>query len=93
MLSQGLIKDFQKIVGPNLVFTAETDRHTYSYDAAVAAAGHAGLGRAAWHHGGHGPGRKTCNDNSLPLTVRGAGTNLSGAPFDGRRRRGFDQRP
>ena len=27
MLSQGLIKDFQKIVGPDAVFTAETDRH------------------------------------------------------------------
>ena len=35
MLSQGLIKDFQKIVGPDAIFTAETDRHTYSYDAAV----------------------------------------------------------
>jgi hypothetical protein len=34
MLSRGLIKDFQAIVGA-AVFTAETGRHTSSYDAAV----------------------------------------------------------
>ncbi len=58
MLSQGLIKDFQKIVGPDAVFTAETDRHTYSYDAAVLPPVLPGSGRAAWNHGGLGPGRE-----------------------------------
>jgi glycolate oxidase len=78
MLSQGLIKDFQKIVGPDAVFTAETDRHTYSYDAAVLPPVMPGLVVRPETTEAMGQVVKLCNDNSLPLTVRGAGTNLSG---------------
>ena len=78
MLSQGLIKDFQKIVGPDAVFTAETDRHTYSYDAAVLPPVLPGLVVRPETTEALGQVVKLCNDNSLPLTVRGAGTNLSG---------------
>jgi glycolate oxidase len=78
MLSQGLIKDFQKIVGPEAVFTAETDRHTYSYDAAVLPPVLPGLVVRPGTIEALGQVVKLCNDNSLPLTVRGAGTNLSG---------------
>ncbi len=78
MLSQGLIKDFQHIVGPDAVFTAETDRHTYSYDAAVLEPVMPGLVVRPATTDALGRVVKLCNDHGLPLTVRGAGTNLSG---------------
>jgi glycolate oxidase len=78
MLSQGLIKDFQRIVGPDAVFTAETDRHTYSYDAAVLESVMPGLVVRPITTDALGQIVKLCNDHGLPLTVRGAGTNLSG---------------
>ena len=78
MLSQGLIKDFQKIVGPDAVFTDETDRHTYSYDAAVLEPVMPGLVVRPVTTDALGKIVKLCNDHGLPLTVRGAGTNLSG---------------
>lgn len=78
MISKALVKEFRKIVGKENVFTDKTDRVTYSYDAAVVkpvipavalrpTAGEA-LSRVV----------RLCNQNRLPLTVRGAGTNLSG---------------
>lgn len=35
MLNQGLIQDFQKLLGPEQVLVSEADRLTYAYDAAV----------------------------------------------------------
>jgi glycolate oxidase len=78
MISKALISDFEKILGRENVFSDKTDRVTYSYDAAVVkpvipavalrpASGEA-LSRVV----------RLCNENRLPLTVRGAGTNLSG---------------
>jgi glycolate oxidase len=78
MSANALLKEFEKVLGSGNVFHEETDRHAYSYDAAVLepsmpsfvlrpASGEA-LGKAI----------HICNENSLPLTVRGAGTNLSG---------------
>ncbi len=75
---QALIKAFQEILGAENVFTEEADRVTYAYDAAPLdpvipamvlrpRSGQA-LGRAV----------ALCNDNRIPVTVRGAGTNLSG---------------
>ena len=79
MLSPGLIKDFEKIVGPDAVFTAETDRHTYSYDAAVLPPVLPALVvRPGNTTDALGQVVKLCNDNGLPLTISGAGTNLSG---------------
>jgi glycolate oxidase len=78
MISSGLVNEFRSILGKENVFHDETDRHAYSYDAAVLdpvvpsivlrPVSSEALGRAV----------RLCNENALPLTVRGAGTNLSG---------------
>jgi glycolate oxidase len=78
MLNQSLIKALHEIVGPDNLFTDKADLVTYSYDAAVLdakvpaavvrPASSQALGRAV----------SFCNDNGIALTVRGAGTNLSG---------------
>ena len=77
-LSSSLISEFQQICGENGVMTSEVDRQNYSYDAAVldptipAAVvrpnSKASIGKII----------SLCNDNGTPVTVRGAGTNLSG---------------
>lgn len=78
MIGKNLVKEFENVVGRENVLLDETDRLTYSYDAAVLDPVLPGLivrpGRA------EALGRvvKLCSENRLPLTVRGAGTNLSG---------------
>jgi len=84
MVSKGLIQEFQKVLGPEQVFLDETDRLTYAYDAAVLEPvlpavvlrprSPEELGRVV----------RLCHENSLPLTMRGAGTNLSGGSIPGR---------
>ena len=56
MISQGLIQDFQKILGQEQVFVSEADRLTYAYDAAVLEPVLPGPGGAAPIHRGPGPG-------------------------------------
>jgi glycolate oxidase len=78
MISSALVNEFRSILGKENVFYDEADRLAYSYDAAVLdpvvpaivlrPVSSAALGRAI----------RLCNENTLPLTVRGAGTNLSG---------------
>jgi len=78
MLSNATITALGEIVGRDNVFTEKADRLTYSYDAAVLDAqvpaavvrplSSTALGRTV----------AFCNSNGIPLTVRGAGTNLSG---------------
>lgn len=78
MISKSVVKEFEKILGKENVFLDEADRATYSYDAAVLdpvlpavvlrPISSEALGRVV----------KLCNENMLALTVRGAGTNLSG---------------
>jgi glycolate oxidase len=58
--------------------TGETDRHAYSYDAAVLDSVMPALVVRPTTSEALGAVTKLCNDNGLPLTVRGAGTNLSG---------------
>ncbi len=78
MVSKTVIREFKKIVGQENVFSDITDRVTYSYDAAVvdpivpAVALRPTRGEALSRI------VSLCNENHLPLTVRGAGTNLSG---------------
>ncbi len=84
MLSQSVITELSEIVGRENLFTDPADLVTYSYDAAVldavvpAAAVRPptveALGRCV----------RVCNENRLPLTVRGAGTNLSGGTIPDR---------
>jgi len=78
MIATPLLKEFEAILGRENVFPEKTDRVTYSYDAAalppvvpalvVRPTNGEALSRAV----------RLCNENRLPLTVRGAGTNLSG---------------
>ncbi|MCE5334060.1 MAG: FAD-binding protein [Desulfobacteraceae bacterium] len=78
MIEKGLLSEFQRTLGRENVFHEQVDRLSYSYDAAVLdpvlpdlivrPVSSEALGRAI----------RLCNENSLPITVRGAGTNLSG---------------
>ncbi|MGO8945987.1 MAG: FAD-linked oxidase C-terminal domain-containing protein [Syntrophobacteraceae bacterium] len=78
MAGNRLFNKFCELLGKENVFQDEADRLTYSYDAAVLdsclpsivlrPATSEALGRAIG----------LCNENALPITVRGSGTNLSG---------------
>ncbi|WDP88375.1 MAG: FAD-binding protein [Desulfobacter sp.] len=78
MLSKSLITEFENICGKNGVMTAEVDRQNYSYDAAVLDP----VSPAAVVRPGSteeiGKVLALCNENGVPVTVRGAGSNLSG---------------
>ena len=78
MGAEKLIKDFEAAVGAENVMTSEADRHSYSYDAAVLDPVMPALVVRPETSEALGKATKLCNDNELPLTVRGAGTNLSG---------------
>ncbi|HKI81209.1 MAG TPA: FAD-binding oxidoreductase, partial [Pseudodesulfovibrio sp.] len=78
MTKEAIIKEFETIVGAENVMTGETDRHAYSYDAAVLDSVTPALVVRPTNSEALGAATKLCNDNGLPLTVRGAGTNLSG---------------
>lgn len=78
MTKEALTKDFQAIVGKDNVFTSEADRHSYSYDAAVLDSVMPALVVRPTNSEQLGKVTALCNENGLPLTVRGAGSNLSG---------------
>ncbi|MGE4420943.1 MAG: FAD-binding oxidoreductase [Pseudodesulfovibrio sp.] len=78
MTKEAIIKEFEAIAGAENVMTGETDRHAYSYDAAVLDSVMPALVVRPRTSEALGAVTKLCNDNGLPLTVRGAGTNLSG---------------
>ncbi|MDR2422360.1 MAG: FAD-binding protein, partial [Deltaproteobacteria bacterium] len=86
-LSQALIQEYIKIAGPERVLTEEVDRLSYSYDAAVLNPRIPALAVAPANEEQLGRLIKLTYENGLPLTVRGSGTNLSGAvlpePGDG----------
>jgi len=78
MISESLKKAFARIVGQDNLMHAEADKHAYSYDAAVLEPMLPELVVRPTEMEMAGRIVKLCNDNGLPLTVRGAGTNLSG---------------
>ena len=78
MSNNAIAKEFEAVVGADNVMTSETDRHSYSYDAAVLDSVMPALVIRPETSEALGKCVKLCNDNGLPLTVRGAGTNLSG---------------
>ncbi|BDQ36790.1 FAD-binding protein [Pseudodesulfovibrio nedwellii] len=78
MTKDAIVKEFEAIAGADKVMTSETDRHAYSYDAAVLDSVMPALVVRPEDSETLGAVTKLCNDNGLPLTVRGAGTNLSG---------------
>lgn len=84
MSNQALVQEFQRILGKEQVFLEETDRATYAYDAAVLEPVLPALVLQPRSVGELGQVVRLCHENSLPLTVRGAGTNLSGGSIPGR---------
>jgi len=78
MASKALIAEFESAVGKENVFSDPADRVTYSYDAAVLDAVMPALAVRPTTSEALAAVVRLCNENRLPLTVRGAGTNLSG---------------
>jgi len=78
MIGRALIAEFEKLLGRDNVFADEADRHTYSYDAAVLDPVLPALVVRPTSSEGLGRSVSLCGENALPVTVRGAGTNLSG---------------
>ena len=78
MLSSSLVKEFQRLLGNENVMTEAADRHAYSYDSAVLEPVVPELVLAPEDQQSLGNAVRLCNENGLNLTVRGAGTNLSG---------------
>ncbi len=78
MASQALIRDFEDLIGKENVFSSEADRQSYSYDSAVLPPVVPALVLRPVTAEQLGVCVKKLYDNGLPMTVRGAGTNLSG---------------
>jgi glycolate oxidase len=78
MISKTVMDEFKKIVGETSVMTDEVDLQNYSYDAAVLAPEIPGAVIRPSSGQEIGKILEICNDNTIPVTVRGAGTNLSG---------------
>ncbi|WP_373501289.1 FAD-binding oxidoreductase [Desulfococcus sp.] len=78
MLTPALTQEFKNIVGADNVFTDDADLMTYSYDAAVVKPVIPALVARPTDSEALGRVVALCGENGLPLTVRGAGTNLSG---------------
>jgi len=72
------IKDFEKIVGAENVFSELADRQTYAYDSAVLEPTTPALAVRPTSVEQLGKVIALCYKLGLPMTVRGAGTNLSG---------------
>jgi glycolate oxidase len=84
MIGPGLMKEFQRILGKEQVFLEETDRATYAYDAAVLEPVMPAIVLRPKSPEELGQVVRLCHENNLPLTMRGAGTNLSGGSIPGR---------
>ena len=78
MLSDSLAKEFEAIVGKENVFTSEADRQNYSYDSCVWTPCIPGGVVRPTNTEQLGPIIELCYKEGIPMTVRGAGTNLSG---------------
>lgn len=78
MIRKEILKAFKQAVGADNVFSDPADLHTYSYDAAVLEPVQPGLALRPTNTEALSQVVRLCNENRLPLTVRGAGTNLSG---------------
>jgi glycolate oxidase len=78
MLSMTLTKEFQKIVGADNLFLDKADLVTYSYDAAVLEPVIPAAAVRPVNSAMLGAVVRLCNENRIPVTVRGSGTNLSG---------------
>ncbi|WP_028325118.1 FAD-binding oxidoreductase [Desulfatirhabdium butyrativorans] len=73
-----LIQEFQNICGKENVWEDKVERAAYSYDAAVLDPVIPALVLRPTTQEALGRSVALCNQNGVPLTVRGSGTNLSG---------------
>ncbi len=78
MIDQSIVTRFIDILGVENVLTEKEDMLTYSYDAAVLDAQMPAAVVIPGNTEEIGLIVRICHENRLPLTVRGAGTNLSG---------------
>jgi len=78
MPSKNVIRAFQDLLGRENVYTEAADRHAYSFDSAVLEPVVPELVVQPRDTESLAGAVRLCNENDLPLTVRGAGTNLSG---------------
>ena len=78
MASQALIKEFEDLLGKENVFSSEADRQSYSYDSAVLPPVVPAFALRPTTTEQLGICVKKLYDYGIPMTVRGAGTNLSG---------------
>ena len=72
------IKDFEKIVGAENVFSSVADRQTYAYDSAVLDSVTPAIVVSPTSTEQLGQIVALCYKLGMPMTVRGSGTNLSG---------------
>ena len=84
MISPAVIAEFENILGSQNVMRDETDRHAYSYDSALVEQVVPELVLRPTDRERLGKVIRLCNENRLPLTVRGSGTNLSGGTIPSR---------
>ncbi|MFW6082068.1 MAG: FAD-binding oxidoreductase [Desulfosalsimonas sp.] len=84
MISKSLIREFETLLGADNVLTDESDRHAFSFDSAVLEQVVPELVLQPPHADLLGQVIRLCNENRLPLTVRGSGTNLSGGTIPSR---------
>jgi len=78
MIKKSLYKAFQEIVGKEHLLTEPEDLVTYSYDAAPLDSVSPAAVLMPKNSEELGKIIVLCHENKLPITVRGAGTNLSG---------------
>lgn len=78
MIAKSVLARFKELLGTRNVSEEEVDRFSYAYDAAVLEPKIPALVLRPDRRDQLGEIIKVCNDNRLPVTVRGAGTNLSG---------------
>jgi len=78
MINWALLREFNTILGRENVFTDPEDLATYAYDAAVVKPVVPSLALRPTTGDALSRVVRLCNENRLPMTVRGAGTNLSG---------------
>jgi len=78
MQEKSLIKKFEELVGKENVFSSESDRRSYAYDAAVLDSETPAIVVRPTDTEQLGAVVKLCYENDLAIVPRGAGTNLSG---------------
>jgi glycolate oxidase len=78
MPGKKLVNKFCELLGKENVFQDEADRLAYSYDAAALDSCLPSIILRPTTSEALGQAVRLCNENGLPTTVRGSGTNLSG---------------